>query len=231
MKKAIVWIFTLSLLLCGCCRKETAETAAPGTSLVPETTIVPETAAAPAESSAPTEAAAAVPPELDAFRRVLEGRMSIYREPSMEAIPISKISLFFTVEELPWTVERFAVQDLDGDGVMEAVLEVSNYMGYVILRYQEDGSVTGHEIWHRAFQNLKADGSYMGSGSSSNHSYWQFHHGGDILLAECYDNGTEMVCWVDGQKVDEAAFAAFEEEQAAKPDAIWYESWEDFLVA
>lgn len=227
MKRAIAILLALSLLLCGCGRKEAAET------LPPETMPLPtETTTSPTETTAATESPAVLSPELDAFRRVLEGRLPIFRIASQESIPISKISLFFTVEELPWDVERFTIQDLGGDGVPDAVLEVSDYMGYVILHYREDGIVTGEEIWYRAFQDLKADGSYMSSGSSFNRSYWKFHFVADILLAECYaqDNGTP-VYWVNGENVDAEAFAAFEETQAAKPDAIWYDSWEDFLAS
>lgn len=218
MKKLWITLLALALLLCGCGKEEDP---------------VPETASPLPETAAPaTEPAAPLNPELDAFRRVLEGRMAIYRVASMESIPIDKISLFFTVDELPWTVERFAVQDLDGDGILDAVLEVSNYAGFVILRYQEDGSVTGSEIWYRAMQALKADGSYRGSGSSFNRSYWKFHHAADVLLAECYEqeNGTP-VYRVNGEEVDEAAFLAFEEAQSAKADAVWYESWDAFLNA
>ena len=218
MKKACILLLALTLLLCGC-REATAP--------VPETTpTLPETTA-PA-----TEPAAPILPELDAFRRVLEGRTTIYRTASMESIPIDKISLFFTVDELPWTVERFAVQDLDSDGVLDAVLEISGGAGYVVLHYQEDGSITGSEIWYRAMQELKADGSYRGSGSSFNRYYWKFHHAADILLAECYEqeDGTQIYR-VAGETVDAEAFAAFEQIQSAKPDAIWYEDWEDFLAA
>lgn len=221
MKKVIVMFLMLSVLLCGCGREE---------SVPPETTLP-----APAEETAvPVETAEtdALPAELDAYRRVLEGRMTICRSASMEYIPISKISLFFTVDELPWGVERFAVQDLDGDGVQEAVLEVSNSAGFVILRYQEDGTVSGQEIWHRAFQELKADGSFRGAGSSFDSYYWQYGSDGNVLLAERYEreDGTPYYS-VNGQETDAEAFAAFEAEQAAKPDAVWYESWEDFLAS
>lgn len=169
-----------------------------------------------------------------AYGGVLRGERDIIRSASLEHIPISKISLFFTVEELPWEVVRLAVQDLDGDGNPEAILEVSNYAGFVILRCFEDGAVSGgevvgSEVWYRSLQDLKTDGSYMRSGSSSDHSYWQYQHNGGILLGECYESSGTMVYWVNGEKVDAETFAAFESEQAAKPDALWYESWEDYL--
>ncbi len=103
-------------------------------------------------------------------------------------------------------------------------------MGYVILHYREDGIVTGEEIWHRAFQELKTDGSYRGAGSSFNRSYWKMHFVADVLLAECYEQEDGAPVYrVSGEEVDEAAFIAFEEAQAAKADAVWYESWEEFL--
>ena len=209
MKRAMSIFLILSLLLCGCGK---------------ETVSLPET------TTSVTEAPEVLSPELDAYRRVLEGRMSIFRIASQESIPISKISLFFTVEEFPWEIARFAVQDLDNDGVLDAVLEISDNMGYVILHYREDGLVTGEEIWHRAFQELKTDGSYRGAGSSFNRSYWKMHFVADVLLAECYEQEDGCPVYrVSGEEVDEAAFIAFEEAQAAKADAVWYESWDAFL--
>lgn len=166
---------------------------------------------------------------LSAYGAVLRGKQDIFRSASQESIPISKISLFFTVEELPWEIVRFAVQDLDGDGSPEAVLEVSDYAGFVILRCFEGGIVAGGEVWYRSLQALKADGSYMRSSSSSEHSYWKYQHNSGILLAECYENNGTMVYWINGEKVDAAVFAAFEEAQAAKADAVWYETWDAFL--
>lgn len=181
------------------------------------------------ESTAQPKVPADPETALAAYGAVFRGEKDICRSASMESIPISKISLFFTLEELPWEVVRVAVQDLDGDGSPEAVLEVSNYAGFVILRCFEDGTVTGGEVWYRALQALKADGSYMRSGSSSDHSYWKYQHNSGILLAECYENNGTMVYWINGEKVDAAAFAAFEEAQVAKPDTTWYESWDEFL--
>lgn len=167
---------------------------------------------------------------LAAYDAVFRGEKDIFRSASQEWIPLNKLSLFFTVEEFPWTIAQIAVLDLDGDGTPEVVAEVSDYAGYLLLRCQENGTVTGQEIWYRAFQDLKADGSYRGSGSSFNRSYWKSRQGGDILLAECYeDENGQASYWVNGREADEAEFMAFEELQNQKPDAAWYPSWEAFL--
>lgn len=184
------------------------------------------------ESAAPADVPAAAADAIGAYGEVFNGTKDIYRTASSEWIPLSKLSLFFTPNELPWTVAQIAVLDLDEDGTPEVVAEVSDYTGFLFLRAQADGTVHGSEIWYRAFQDLKADGSYRGSGSSFNRSYWKNHHAGDILLAECYeDESGHPVYWLDGREVGEAEFTAFEELQNQKPDALWYPSWENYLAS
>lgn len=227
-----VFLCCLALLLSGCGREVSEETTASIVSPIPttETTaaterVLPETTVATAPAGH-----ASLPSELAAFEAVLMGSQEFYLPESQEYLHISEVSKVFTPEEMPWNVVQFAVLDMDGDGTLEAVLEVSNYIGFVILRYQENGAVSGHGVWYRAFQELKADGSYMGSGSSFNHSYYRQHPGGDILLAECYEDETGVPhYWLDGQEVDAEAFAAFEAQQQSKPAATWYQSWQDYL--
>lgn len=223
---AIAMIFCLVISLLGCGKGEVSETTAPATepSSTVETTM--ETTIETTFAEAPS-----LPEELAAFDQVFNGTRAITRAASGESIMLSRISLFFTVEELPWGVAQVAVLDLDGDSILEAVLEVENYAGYVILAYQ-DGVVLGTEIWYRAFQELKADGSFMGSGSSFNRYYWQYHLEGNSLLAECYEEeGSGPYYSLSGEETDAEAFAAFEAIQQAKPAAIWYPSWQDYLAS
>lgn len=168
---------------------------------------------------------------LAAYGEVFGGTKEIYRTASQEWISLDEISLFLAGDVFPWTVAQIAVLDLDTDGTPEVVMEISNDSSYVILRAQEDGTVTGDGIWYRAFQELKADGTYRGSGSSFNRSYWKSHHAGDLLLAECYEENGQAFYWLDGREVTEADFLAFEEIQNQKPDAVWYPSWEDYLTS
>lgn len=217
--KRIISLF-LALLLCvclpGCAKKNTA----------PVATTLPA-----GSDSAPVLTEPKSSP-LEAYEAVLSGEQGFTLNGSGEFLYISEISKAFTTEDMPWTVERLAVLDLHGDGIEEVILEVSNYVGFLILSCREDGSVCGQAIWYRAFQELKADGTYMGSGSSFNHSYYQQTPSGEILLAECYEDtdGTPHY-WVDGNKTDAAAFTAFEEAQTSKPSAQWYPSWQDYLDA
>lgn len=66
----------------------------------------------------------------------------------------------------PIKTPKFAVVDLDGDGVSEVVLAIEDYSGFIILRYRES-KVYGFIVSYRSMYNLKADGSFMTSSSSS----------------------------------------------------------------
>ncbi len=66
----------------------------------------------------------------------------------------------------PIKTPQFAVVDLDGDGVSEVVLALEDYNGFIILRYKEN-KVYGFIVSYRSMYNLKADGSFMSSSSSS----------------------------------------------------------------
>lgn len=229
----LLLVFCLTLSLWGCGSNASGETTQPEPSVVPETILSPTEVPAPLETTSQTVPgeSPALPAELAAYDQVFQGTRAITRAASDEVIPLSKISLFFTVDELPWGIAQLAVLDLDSDGTLEAVLEVENYAGYVILTYR-DGAVLGTEVWYRAFQELKADGSFQGSGSSVNRYYWRYHPEGNILLAECYEEENNPPYYsIGGEAATPEAFAAFEEAQTAKPAATWFPSWQDFLAS
>ena len=62
-------------------------------------------------------------------------------------------------------VTRFAIIDMDGDGISEIILEWGNCIGSVLLRYW-DGKVFGKEFGYRAMGNIRDDGSSWGSNSA-----------------------------------------------------------------
>ena len=63
--------------------------------------------------------------------------------------------------DMDWTITRFALLDLDGDGADELVLAI-DYSGeeeYVILTCY-DGAVYANQVVHRGFLSPKADGTF-----------------------------------------------------------------------
>ena len=133
-----------------------------------------------------------------------------------------------------WNAVRFTVLDMDGDGVTEVVVELTEWEAFVVLNSGGD-TVYGSEIVYRGLLDLKDDGTFTySSGAMDNGvAVLSFRSGGtDALqlgylpLAECRleDDGS-VTYWLDGgiERTDEAGYLAFITQQSAKLDAIWYD--------
>ena len=60
---------------------------------------------------------------------------------------------------------QFTILDLDGDEILEVVLAIEDYMGSIVLRYQE-GRVIGHMIDYRSMHNIQEDASFYANSSA-----------------------------------------------------------------
>lgn len=72
-----------------------------------------------------------------------------------------------TSGDKPMIISQFAVIDLDGNTIPEIVLAIEDYMGFVILRYKEEGKVVGNIVSYRSMYSLKKDGSFNASSGSN----------------------------------------------------------------
>ncbi|MDE7477644.1 MAG: hypothetical protein K2M91_06800 [Lachnospiraceae bacterium] len=86
---------------------------------------------------------------------------------------------------------QFTIVDLDGDSMPEIVLAIEEYMGFIILKYTEDG-VRGNCIGYRSMIGLKEDGSSYSTASSSEHWIGKKYFVGDTVLNsdKLYVNGS-----------------------------------------
>ena len=131
--------------------------------------------------------------------------------------------------DMDWTITRFALLDLDGDGADELVLAI-DYSGeeeYVILTCY-DGAVYANQIVYRGFLSPKADGTFEWSNGAFDNGASRARFENGVLV---YDDFAAMsegsdgnaVYTLNGESIDEAAFSAFLDEQAAKDDLAWTE--------
>lgn len=85
--------------------------------------------------------------------------------------------------------------------------------------------------------DLEADGSYRFTVPAAYTHYGygkkQFEDGEwtYTFVAEYSSDKGTLVYLIDGNQVDAAAFAAYEAQHDAKPDPVWYDSWEALLAA
>ena len=131
--------------------------------------------------------------------------------------------------DMDWTITRFALLDLDGDGADELVLNIdfSGEEEYVILTCY-DGAVYANQVVYRGFLSPKADGTFEWSNGAFDNGASRARFENGVLV---YDDFAAMsegsdgnaVYTLNGESIDEAAYSAFLDEQAAKDDLAWTE--------
>ena len=129
--------------------------------------------------------------------------------------------------DMDWTITRFALLDLDGDGADELVLNIdfSGEEEYVILTCH-DGVVYANQVVYRGFLSPKADGTFEWSNGAFDNGASRARFENGVLV---YDDFAAMsegsdgnaVYTLNGESIDEAAYSAFLDEQAAKDDPAW----------
>lgn len=133
--------------------------------------------------------------------------------------------------DMDWTITRFALLDLDGDGTDELVLDI-DYSGdeeYVVLTCF-DGAVYANQVVHRGFLTPKADGTVAWSNGAFDNGYARFRFENGVLVYDDFaavsSDGGSVTYTLNGESVSEEDFDAFIAEQNAKDDL----AWTDFTV-
>ena len=134
--------------------------------------------------------------------------------------------------DMDWTITRFALLDLDGDGADELVLAI-DYSGdeeYVVLTCF-DGAVYANQVVHRGFLTPKADGTVAWSNGAFDNGYARFRFENGVLVYDDFaavssDGSGSVTYTLNGESVSEEDFDAFIAEQNAKDDL----AWTDFTV-
>lgn len=130
---------------------------------------------------------------------------------------------FKIVENQTAKVDKYAFVDLDKDGVDELVIyTTSDYGAYVILHI-EDNNVYGYKINVRALENLKVDGSFMGSNSANSSEYLRisFNKNSYTLTTEAVYDGTNQIYKIDNSTVSKAEIDKYVENWDKKENVSW----------
>lgn len=165
---------------------------------------------------------------LEAFRAVLEGKATFYSTDIGRNVDMAHIGEVLGVSFADNLPARFALVDLDGDGVEELVLDYVNLGngGTVELFHWMDGEVLGYYKVGRGFGNPKTDGAYTGSDGAST---------GYLLRILSFDrNGfeEEITAFYDdyygtfelrGRPSTEREVMALFDQQSAKEDVAWHD--------
>lgn len=233
-------IFLLSV--CACAQKEEGKP----TETLPISSSGEVTSPSPGEglsnsgeTSAPSDSAA-----LSAIKSVLLGNAEFFETSIGETLNINQLNQAVSSDStVTVEVTRFAVVDLDSDDTMELVLwprvnGLDDY-GSEILRYQ-DGAVYGYNVWFRAFNQLKTDGTFSFSGGSMDYGF------GTIVFTDISysinnitysqssydsDNNLTVSFFVNNKEATQDEFESAIQEQGEKPDVTWYDFTDDNIEA
>ena len=134
--------------------------------------------------------------------------------------------------DMDWTITRFALLDLDGDGTEELVLAIDYHDNeeYVVLTCY-DGAVYANQVVYRGFLTPKADGTAAWSNGAFDNGYARFRFENGVLVYDDFaavssDDSGSAAYTLNGESVSEEDFDAFTAEQNAKDDL----AWTDFTV-
>ena len=152
-----------------------------------------------------------------------------FDEESQQMIPAEQISASALYSASLRNVPNLVSRDLDGDGTDELVLNIdfSGEEEYVILTCY-DGAVYANQIVYRGFLSPKADGTFEWSNGAFDNGASRARFENGALVYEDFASMSEgsdgnAVYTLNSESVDEAAYSAFLDEQAAKDDLAWTE--------
>lgn len=130
--------------------------------------------------------------------------------------------------DLDASFPRFALADVDGDGLREIVLEINvgdnAYYGFLVLGTREDG-VQAYEFSVRGLADLKADGTASWSDGAADNGFGRvtFEDDGytfaNIAHSAMEEDGVHY--YAGETPIDEKEFNRLLDEQDEKPDAEW----------
>lgn len=208
MKKFLAIMMALSMMLCAFAM---AETASPAASPV----------------ASPVADMVGDPADLPAIAAVLNGGSEVY-VPSDKTNKTLQDALNHEFTEGAG-YDSFAVLDVDGDGKLDVVLNVTvngEVLGYLVLTSAEE-VICAYGFYYRAMIGLKEDGSFSFSSSAAESGVATFYKDENRdaqyneLAESKLDENENVVYFVNGEAADEDAFTAVINAQNEKADVTF----------
>lgn len=123
------------------------------------------------------------------------------------------------------TLDRLAVQDIDGDGGAELILLFQDGAYNYLVLHREGDTVYGTDLYVRWFEGLQTNGVYIGAGgafySSYHRMFFQNGHFEEQDLGVRIDSDYTCYRELDGQEVTKEVFDAWLAENMVG-DVTWY---------
>ena len=164
--------------------------------------------------------------------KVIQGDQQFYNVYTGAYMDFNHLRETVTLDNLPFSIQQFAMVDLTGNGVKEVVLQFSlaenNQAGFIVL-HDQDGTIYSYPIVNRAMSDLKADGTFTFSSGASD---WGI--GSLILSSDDYEIKKISYCedslfFVNKHPAKQIDFENAVQQQMNKENARWYSFTNDNL--
>ncbi len=168
------------------------------------------------------------PGDLERYQRVLNHEAQLYSTSDRANLYLGQLSAGV---DGPMTFTRFAMADLDADGMAEVVVQLSvggnEYYGYEVLD-ERAGRVYGYELVYRSLEDLKADGTFSFASGAADVGFGTLKPGDEtytiesIAYSEMAADGNVRY-YSGGTPVTEEAFDRLYDAQNRKASVTWYD--------
>ena len=199
-----------------------------GCSIVPKETptdSVPKTTQAPEHTQ---ETVSAVETAKERFGAVLLNEEMFFNLDQGKEMTLSQFCEDATaMAEVDVALTRYALADLDADGIPELLLEITynktNIYGTLVLRYEED--ITGYEFTYRQLMEIKDDGTFRYSSGAADNGVahlritdegWEYE-----ILSGVKSVGEEIIFFKHHRQISREEYEALMESQDSKPELHW----------
>lgn len=176
----------------------------------------------------------------EAYQKILQNEGSFFCSDDKTDVSLHEFLKNNSKNKNTLEVTNFTVLDMEGDGIMEAVLELSygeDPYSFEVLHY-DNGTVYGYNIAYRGLEQLKEDGTFHYTNSTTDvgvQKVTKFES--DIYATETLgysqldtsdtsdtdSEETKILYFLENKSVKKELFDSFMKEQNEKEDAPWYE--------
>ncbi|MBP3377136.1 MAG: hypothetical protein J6L96_00155, partial [Clostridia bacterium] len=161
------------------------------------------------------------------FKSILANQTPIYLATSKKEKFLSEF-----LDGTVYSLKKYTILDLDGDGRVEMVLWIArytnDYAGFLVL-HREGDVVYAHELPYRGMTGLKSDGTFSFSSGAADSGIGKIEFSGDtfsvIKLAYSESEMTKNIrYYIDDKPVSQESFDAYWDSHSLfKLDAEWIE--------
>lgn len=168
------------------------------------------------------------------YKSILKNESTFFDTDNNKSITIQQLEESFAPQ---LSLSEFSIIDLDYDNLPEVVLAFKSspteygfsYVQYCTILHYQNNNVYSYSLPHRAFEELKVDGTFSWAGSASRHGFGKITFNKtitenvDLIDKYTYCDAHNDIYVINYQPATEAEFKLEQNYELLKPNVAWFE--------